>query len=695
MCEVKDRGAVRGFWILALFIGAFSLVSCRKSTPTTPSTAITCTTSTSTTSTTTSSSSCTDPTTGISIAISPTTVSVTVATPTQFLVGVSGGTNNIVTWKVNDITGGNDTVGRIDSNGLYRAPATVPSPATVKVSAVSFEDPKLSATAATTILPPPQVTISPTSGTLASGTANTKTFTATVTGAPTSNVNWQVNGVLGGNASFGTIDSNGVYTAPLTPPIGSTVTVIAVSRDFPQAFARATVTISGYSTSSFQGQFAFSMSGRNASGAFSRAGSFTADGAGRLSGGLEDVNPAACVTTNPFSFVGSYTIGLDGRGTMAFNDGCSPATFSFVLVNSNQLQITGFDAFGTAAGQASLQDLSAFRVSGLNGTYVFDFTGVDGSSKFLSQIGEFTADGLGGITNGLVDTNDAGAISSQVSFTGSYQVSSTGRGTATFGSSHFSFYIVSRGSAKFVGTDAALVLAGQTAQQAPNTPFDPTFLNGSFAFLLSGSASGGTGVIATAGSFSADGNGKLTTGVLDQNANGSPATNVTFSNGSYSVGSNGRGMATFSTTPSRTFVFYLSATGSSVVQETDSSIAADGLFIQQQSTAFSFASIQGSYALQTTGLSGASLQTMSGQVSANGAGAISSGTIDINTAGTTMSEAASGTYSLPASNGRAMLTLNPSTDNRNFAVYVVNSTQAIVMGIDTGRVAAGTLLRQF
>src|SRR3984893_7515043 len=695
MCEVKDRGAVRSFWILVLFIGTFSLVSCKKSAPTTPSTAITCTSTTSTTSTTTSSSSCTDPTTGISIAISPTSVSVTVATSTQFQKGISGGTNNIVTWQVNNITGGNDTVGRIDSNGLYRAPAAVPSPATVNVSAWSFEDPKLSATATATILPPPQVTISPGSWTLSSGTANTKPFTATVTGAPTTNVDWQVNGVLGGNASFGTIDSNGVYTAPLTPPIGSTVTVIAVSRDFPQAFARATVTISGYSTSSFQGQFAFSMSGRNASGAFSRAGSFTADGAGRLSGGLEDVNLAACVTTNPFSFVGSYTIGLDGRGTMVFNDGCSPATFNFVLVNSNQLQITGFDASGTAAGQASLQDLSAFRVSGLNGTYVFDFTGVDGSSKFLSQIGEFTADGLGGITNGLVDTNDAGATSSQVSFTGSYQVSSTGRGTATFGSSHFSFYIVSRGSAKFVGTDAALVLAGQTAQQAPNTPFDPTFLNGSFAFLLSGSASGGTGVIATAGSFSADGNGKLTTGVLDQNANGSPATNVTFSNGSYSVGSNGRGMATFSTTPSRTFVFYLSATGSAVVQETDSSIAADGLFIQQQSTAFSFASIQGSYALQTTGLSAASLQTISGQVSANGTGAISSGTIDINTAGTTTSEAASGAYSLPASNGRATLTLNPSSDNRNFAVYVVNSTQIFVIGTDTGRVAAGTLLRQF
>ena len=36
--------------------------------------------------------------------------------------------------------GGNDTVGTIDSNGLYRAPSVVPSPATVNVTAVSYDD---------------------------------------------------------------------------------------------------------------------------------------------------------------------------------------------------------------------------------------------------------------------------------------------------------------------------------------------------------------------------------------------------------------------------------------------------------------------------------------------------------------------------------------------------------------------------
>ena len=246
--------------LFALMIALLGLASCGGQPP--PSTAITCTTTTATTSSSSSSSTCSDPVTGISIAVSPVTISLNVASTTQFFGAVAGGTNSIITWQVNGILGGNDTIGRIDSNGFYHSPATVPSPATVNVTAVSFEDPKLSATAVATIVPPATVTISPTSSTLTSGTANTKAFTSTVTGAPTTNVNWYVNGVLGGNSAFGTINSSGVYTAPLTPPTGSTVTITVASNDFPLATANATVTISGFSTSSFQGQFAFSMAGK-------------------------------------------------------------------------------------------------------------------------------------------------------------------------------------------------------------------------------------------------------------------------------------------------------------------------------------------------------------------------------------------------------------------------------------------------
>jgi hypothetical protein len=688
---------VRRFPFLALLVGVFALASCHKYTA--PSTAITCTTTTSTTATNASSSSCTDPTTGISIAISPVTASVTVATPQQFQAGVSGGTNTIITWQVNSVTGGNDTVGRIDASGKYIAPVQVPSPPTVNVSAVSYEDPQLSVTAVTTIVAPPTVTISPTSATLAAGGANTKTFTATVTGAATTNVDWKVNNVLGGNSTLGTISAAGVYTAPNTPPPSSTVTVTAASTDFPSSLAPAIVTISGYSTSSFQGQFAFSLSGRNASGPFVRAGSFSADGNGTLTRGLEDVNAATCAATNPISFVGSYTIGVDGRGTMQFADGCTPATFSFVLVNNNQLQITGFDSTGTATGQANLQDATFFNAGGLNGTYVFDFSGVHGASP-LSQIGEFTSDGLGNITNGLVDTNDGGTISPSAPFTGSYLVNSNGRGTATFGSLNFSFYIVSRGSAKFVETDSQTTVGaatGATTQQFSSSGFDLTSLSGNIAFLLTGPVPNGT--IATAGSFSANGSGQIGAGVLDENVNGVATLNQTFSSAvpsTYTVAANGRGTATF-TAASHPYslVFYLSGPGTAVVQEVDSGRTSNGSFLQQQSTAFSLTSIKGSYAVQTTGLSSTSAQTITGQVSADGAGAISSGNLDINTAGTPASESVTGTYSAPAASGRATLTLNPSTDNRNFAVYIVNSTQAFVVGIDAGRLASGAMYLRF
>ena len=93
-----------------------------------------------------------------------------------------------------------------------------------------------------------------------------------------------------------------------------------------------------------------------------------------------------------------------------------PASFDFVLVNGTQLQITGFDASGsatyagTATGQANAQDNTTFNNAGLFGTYVFDFSGVHGGNA-LSLVGEFTADGAGNITGGMFDTQRWGTSS--------------------------------------------------------------------------------------------------------------------------------------------------------------------------------------------------------------------------------------------------------------------------------------------
>jgi hypothetical protein len=400
---------------------------------------------------------------------------------------------------------------------------------------------------------------------------------------------------------------------------------------------------------------------------------------------------------------------------MQFNDGHSPANFAIAMMNNGQVQIIGYDASGTSIGQANLQDLTAFKVSALLGTYVFDITGLDSSSKPLSQIGEFTADGGGLITNGFMDSNDNGTVSATpVSFTGTYQadpsiattLGSNGRMLATLhlpsGDRSFALYMVSRGSAKFVETDTAQSTSGIATQQAPNVTFNLSSLSGGYAFLLSGSSGSAApaGTIATAGSFSADGNGHITSGVLDENINGVPTPAVALSAGaSYTLDPvvNGRGTITFTASGrAYTLVFYLGLTGSAVFQETDSSRTSDGLCVQQQLGSNPALSTQSSYALDATGLSATLSQALIGQLTSNGAGAISFGHLDINTAGSTTSgEVISGSYTTVGSNGRSVLTLNPTADNRNFAIYVVNSTQVFLLGIDNGRLAAGSLFRQF
>ncbi|MBZ5643969.1 MAG: hypothetical protein LAO19_14500 [Acidobacteriia bacterium] len=708
IAAVEEGRAVKRLSLIALLVAAIGTASCH-GTPT-ASTAVACTTTDATTSSSSSSSSCTDPVTGITVTISPVTISVNVVASTQFFGSASGGTNSILVWKVNDVIGGNDTVGRIDSSGLYRAPSAAPSPSTVKVSATAFEDMNVSATSTVTITPPPVVTIAPTSWTMAAGTANTKAFTPTVTGAATTNVDWYVgapgtNPILGGNALLGTVDANGVYTSPRTPPLGSAVTVTAVSRDFPLSSASAAVTISGYSTSSLQGQFAFSVSGRNASGPFFRAGSFTANGSGGLTSGLEDINEASGVTPG-LSFTGAYAVTADGRGSLQFADGHSPATFDFVLVNGNQLQITGFDNTGAASGQAFARDVTAFSNAALSGTYVFDFAGVQGANG-LSQVGEFTADGSGNVTRGLMDSSAGGVANPQIAITGgTYSVNSnTGRGTATLVTSgatfDLNFYVVSRGSAEFVGTDASQQVAGATSQQTPNATFSAASLLGNFAFLLSNAASGGT--FASAGSFSADGNGNLTSGVLDENSSGALTANLAF-NGTYSVTANGRGVATF--TGGRTYVFYLASIGNAIFQQTDLAHPTnDGLLAREQAAAFSQAQIAGNYALATSGLAGSSAEVVTGELAADGAGVVSSGTIDLNAGGTlSPAVAVTGAYAASSSAQRGTLALtlpSPLNQTRNYAVYVLTSPQTLpaqqilLIRIDAALPASGMLFRRF
>ena len=89
--------------------------------------------------------------------------------------------------------------------------------------------------------PPPNVTVTVQPATASVPLGQTQQFTATVTGASSSAVNWSVNGVVGGNVVTGTISSSGLYTAPQSLPSPPSVTVTATSQTALSASGSASV----------------------------------------------------------------------------------------------------------------------------------------------------------------------------------------------------------------------------------------------------------------------------------------------------------------------------------------------------------------------------------------------------------------------------------------------------------------------
>jgi uncharacterized protein (DUF1800 family) len=95
----------------------------------------------------------------------------------QFSAKVTGTTSQAVTWSVNNVAGGNSTVGTISSSGLYIAPAALPSPNSVTIEATSSSDKTISGSVSITLENPvPTVTaVSP-------AAVPVGNFTLTVTG---------------------------------------------------------------------------------------------------------------------------------------------------------------------------------------------------------------------------------------------------------------------------------------------------------------------------------------------------------------------------------------------------------------------------------------------------------------------------------------------------------------------------------
>jgi hypothetical protein len=164
----------------------------------------------------------------VALSVSPVTTSVHSGNPVQFKANVSGTKDIAVLWTA--------AIGTIDSNGFYTAPKTSAQVADT-IIATAIADRTKTAQARVTVHPPATdrviaLSVAPVTTSVQSG--NSVQFTATISGTTNTAVTWA--------AATGTIDSNGLYTAPKTEAqVVDTVTAIAIADR--KTTARASVTV--------------------------------------------------------------------------------------------------------------------------------------------------------------------------------------------------------------------------------------------------------------------------------------------------------------------------------------------------------------------------------------------------------------------------------------------------------------------
>lgn len=93
------------------------------------------------------------------ITVSPSSVTVTTRGMQAFSALDAGSSVASVTWAVDGVAGGNGATGTISAAGLYTAPASVPSPPTVTVSATSRDDDRFVGSASVTVVTPAEIIV--------------------------------------------------------------------------------------------------------------------------------------------------------------------------------------------------------------------------------------------------------------------------------------------------------------------------------------------------------------------------------------------------------------------------------------------------------------------------------------------------------------------------------------------------------
>jgi hypothetical protein len=180
------------------------------------------------------------------------------------------------------------------------------------------------------------------------------------------------------------------------------------------------------------GSYAFLFSGFDASGSVAIAGSFTADGMGNLTTGVEDFLSTSGPTNQ--TFTGTYTLGADNRGVLTFSSLPGSPAFAFAIDPTGaHARMIEFDASGVrGSGRIEQRSVSTCASNTLNGQYAFGVSGqvINNASSSAGPAviaGSFLATppagaGSGSISNSESDANTpASVVTRSQGWSGSFQ----------------------------------------------------------------------------------------------------------------------------------------------------------------------------------------------------------------------------------------------------------------------------------
>jgi hypothetical protein len=440
---------------------------------------------------------------------------------------------------------------------------------------------------------------------------------------------------------------------------------------------------------------------------YRETGVFTADGAGHITGGVDDTSGNPTGT----AFTGTYSIFADGTGslTMAFQQGT--LTLAVTMVSQSKLYLMEADTTLNATGTAELQDSTAIA-SAPTGTFAFRIhEEVSSSSQTpASVVGAFTLPGSA--VNGAMDQNANGTFSSPGVTFAFNAPGALGRGAGSFlnastsVTSNFVYYIVNSNKLVLLMSDPSILGSGSAEAQSGTIG---NGLSGNYAFGSSGDNSNYTlglfGTVGTVGEFTASG-GNLS-GTEDSMVNSTFNATAPIS-GCYTASANGRVTVTSvsgnTCSSTVTQVFWMVNPNRAFFLNVNNASYEDGTADLQTVSNFSQSTLNGQFAMVMGGTDLTPLQIQFPPQLLSRIGVVqldSAGKVTINELANSTNSGnggqspglLSGSYAI-SSNGRITGGAGNSTGGFDFVMYGVSGTQAYALQSDAGVITSGTIEHQ-